>query len=890
MAPRVEVATAGPAPLSGRVDLASWGTRRAQALVIDVASKATVTLIDPESNDVVATTVADAQGGFQLNFSGSFTPNTQPYYLEAIKGLANNAVGHSAARLRTLARFNAGAWQSFTQGGILISRTTTALTAAASLKKAVVPPVNPPVDVTLLLDTVSPGSGPDPSINYDAVSAISFLSDCEYQSAWKVVRDALNRDLDPVAALIYDSTNTAPASCGFFRFTPGSAVTLSGPETIGPLFEGSVVTLQGVGFDSNQANDEVRFNGVVATIKSVSPTQLSVYVPQLTTAGTITVKVNGVIFPGPSFTIDTILSNAGKTQYLYTGPVGTSNDSVTVKWTENPVAVGYKISVGTTSGGNEIAQAMAGKVSSLTFATGKTLKGAWTDTTYFATIQPIIANVPGGLGSPVTQPFQIAEARTWDGVGTPDSFRTNDKVSSNPGGYSKDFPGAGVTQFWGHHYFETVAIAGTTYVTPFGYVDNILPGTSMADPRVGLAPKDGFLAIHANSIAVTGTIDASGRGYGAGPGISTRGGVFDGKGGAGGRSGDGGSAENLGNWNPGSAVGGQGSGGAGGGAQAWERGGNGGIRGGGGGGGDIGCGSGYNGPRDADNSTGAGGYGSGRPGNAESSRGGLPPWGGGQGSHDNTNSTSGGGGAGYGAGGGAATGDCSDQYDAGGGGGGTGGFTVPGTISVATGWVYALQRTGHSSRGLGWAPGVMIGNPAPGPGIGGPAGHYLPEPDTTTNTSFILGSGGAGGDHCNPWHCCWDGGTETSGGAGGGAGGGAIILDALQSLNVSGDLYAVGAFSGAGAGDDDSASVAGGGGGGSGGTIVLHAPSVTFTGRANALGGTAGGNGIPAVSGSGGNGGDGGVSVATGGTIKLKAANLSGAYTASALRVYVGSY
>lgn len=70
----------------------------------------------------------------------------------------------------------------------------------------------------------------------------------------------------------------------------------------GPV--GTSVTIYGTGFVSDPTQDTVKFNGVVATIQSATPTQLVVTVPTSATTGTVSVTTaSGTVTSTASFTV-----------------------------------------------------------------------------------------------------------------------------------------------------------------------------------------------------------------------------------------------------------------------------------------------------------------------------------------------------------------------------------------------------------------------------------------------------------------------------------------------------------------------------------------------------------------------------------------------------------
>jgi hypothetical protein len=68
---------------------------------------------------------------------------------------------------------------------------------------------------------------------------------------------------------------------------------------------GTEVTISGTNFSATNSQNEVEFNGTVATVSSATATQLTVNVPTNATSGTVSVAVNGEMAVGPTFTVIT---------------------------------------------------------------------------------------------------------------------------------------------------------------------------------------------------------------------------------------------------------------------------------------------------------------------------------------------------------------------------------------------------------------------------------------------------------------------------------------------------------------------------------------------------------------------------------------------------------
>lgn len=640
-----------------------------------------------------------------------------------------------------------------------------------------------------------------------------------------------------------------------------------------PLAGGPTITLTGANF---AAGATVAFGGLASpNVTFVNSSTLTAVAPPAAVTGAVAIVVTnpdgsgggttGFIYYAPPAVYAGSLSEGVGLRYQYS-PL--SAGFLKANWAPQPWVSGYVVQVGTSPGGsNVVGPTNVGSQTSFT-ASGLTLQGAWSGTSYYVTVA--YQGPSGTVTSGTSGPLGIAEAVSWDGVATSGLLNT-----SSIGGYTANFPsGSNWTVFYGNHYFETVTIAnGTTVrVQPFGLADSVPAGVSPSDSRV-TSPKDGWLGIYANEITVAGVIDARGRGYGGGAGAGATN-AGSGLGGSNGLSGNGGGGGS------GNGAGGVGRGGGGGGANGScgsgpKNGGAGGVFGGGGGGVsgfmcNSSTGAGHGG--DAQ-SSGAGGNGSGDCGGA----GGAADYKGGRSTPVNGSSHfGGGGGGGYGAGGGG--GGCAGY---GGGGGGTGGF--PASAFIAS----------NANNNKGGGPAGGLGGDASSSSVGmcGRAGGYNAagtNTDTTTDASFRLGSGGGGGTTTNVTSDCCEG------GGGGGAGGGAVRLIAANTLSVTGQVLAGGGAGGAGnsrtGGDADN----GGGAGGGGGGIVLSGGTLAVTGTVRTLGGQDGyfvdcGNALtcPGTT-RGGYGGDGDARSVNGGTVKLFYGAFSGTKptTASAGRVH----
>ena len=494
---------------------------------------------------------------------------------------------------------------------------------------------------------------------------------------------------------------------------------------------------------------------------------------------------------------------AGDSQRFQYSDVAAGSGWLDANWDGSPDADSYELAVGTSPGAEDVlAWTDRGAVTDDTLS-GLTVDGAWTGAEYFVSVRA----VAGGNACATVQTaevVQIAEGVLWTGNAA--DLRATDAW----GGYTVDWPEVGTDTVYGEHWFEEVNIpAGTVVrVQGWGAVDAVPEGVSATDAAV-TSPADGWLALYANDVTVSGTIVATGAGFGGGGGGGGSGTTsYQGHGGQLGIGGDGGIS-----FTGYAGAGGGGSPGGLGGVGA-TIGGDGNLH--GGGSGSTGC-SGSDG-RDGGDGTAStfGGTGgtasSGVPGTA-----GVGEFSAGGGSGvSGCDNWSGGGGGGYGAGGGGgAQWSGGSEDSSGGGGGGTGG----------------IGGADAGDGGSGAGPWAGAGGSTSGRiGIAGTVGGYLgaaSNGDTSTDRSLTLGSGGGGGG----------GGYQETGGGGGAAGGGAIHLYAFDSLWIdsAGRLLANGAGGGGGAQDNGGGSTSAAGGGGGGGGLRVEGRDVTIDAACPAL-------------------------------------------------------
>ncbi|MBI6545704.1 MAG: IPT/TIG domain-containing protein [Cyanobacteria bacterium NC_groundwater_1444_Ag_S-0.65um_54_12] len=312
------------AVLTGDVRWQEIGARTAQALTSDIASGATISLIDPLSGYTVATTLTGASGSFSLAIASWRPQADKPYLLEALKGLSNgsgiNGAGASAARLRTMVRQVNGTWISLTGTRIQISRSSTAIATIADLKG---------LNTSQLQELSSKISISVP----DSFSGTAAVSPEEFQSVWDLVDTALGFDQDPIRTIGHDSRNGA-----FFLLERGPLVTdlstMSAPV-------GDIITLHGKNFDALASNHVVRFNGTAATVVTVDAArkQLQVTVPEGASTGPLTLQVGYIsTLVSPVFKVIVPLTDI-------TTVIGTTYPSAGTLATSWPLAYAHRVAV-----------------------------------------------------------------------------------------------------------------------------------------------------------------------------------------------------------------------------------------------------------------------------------------------------------------------------------------------------------------------------------------------------------------------------------------------------------------------------------------------------------------------------------------------------------------
>lgn len=262
-----------------------------QATLSEVANAATVVLIDTTANLTRGSTVTDATGRFSMRFSNSFRAvASASYYLEAFRGLGDNAVGKNAARLRTILRYDGG-WQSLTSSvtgsPIYLNLGTTALAAIVNLKG----PSRVSVDEAIGRLTVTP----------EVFTPFAGVTGPEFTAVKGIASSLLLADFDPLSGIVYEP---GPPEA-FLQRNNSSA--LACDQASASITD--TITLRGVSFDPAlplSTSNVVLFNGTATgSVTSISADRqsINVVVPNEAITGPITVRTGDKIYGLPSFTV-----------------------------------------------------------------------------------------------------------------------------------------------------------------------------------------------------------------------------------------------------------------------------------------------------------------------------------------------------------------------------------------------------------------------------------------------------------------------------------------------------------------------------------------------------------------------------------------------------------
>jgi hypothetical protein len=247
--------------------------RRTSASPPEIATAATISLIDPKTNVTQATTLTTATGSFSLDLP-SFFPEQQTYYLEAVKGLQSNLVGFDAARLRTLVSWTGVGWLSIYDTDASISTATTALSAIVYLRSLYPGPVAPDKLISTL-------SGGPPEVFRSAGTGVT---GSEFDRVKSLVSTSLAGDRDPLSNLAYNGTTYDLKTA----IAPVLRPFISGISPEVPS-AGGTMTIFGGNFEAVVTNNGVKIGSVTAPPSTGSTQVLVVPLPTSASTGLLTV-------------------------------------------------------------------------------------------------------------------------------------------------------------------------------------------------------------------------------------------------------------------------------------------------------------------------------------------------------------------------------------------------------------------------------------------------------------------------------------------------------------------------------------------------------------------------------------------------------------------------
>lgn len=265
-----------------------------QATLGDVASHATVALIDAVTRHTLATTVTNESGAFFLQFAEGFVPVAdRPYFLEALKGVRGenpdfNQAGADTIRLRTLIFYRPAerGWVSLDNaepGSVFLSMNTTAVSVAIA-------------HMTQAGDTLDPAAFIGSVQTGTYVPADRPLSLNAFTGLRTEVEKAILENRDPFHYVVYDRKNGTFQS-SFVAFAVSEILPLNGNI-------GTLVDIRGDGFLSGTL-EAVLINGKPAEVQpgSLADDRVLVKVLPGTRTGPVSLVINGVVQAGPTFTV-----------------------------------------------------------------------------------------------------------------------------------------------------------------------------------------------------------------------------------------------------------------------------------------------------------------------------------------------------------------------------------------------------------------------------------------------------------------------------------------------------------------------------------------------------------------------------------------------------------
>jgi len=306
--------------LSGRVDLAAWQGRSAQAVTSDIVRRSTVSILDPVTNTTVASTVTDDAGRFSLVPANAVTAG-KLYLLEAVKGVSSSP-SQDALRFRNWIVLNQNTWRSISAPDVVLDANTT----AAVLLSQLFPDEVRPAD--LVLGKIAASAGVSALV---ATPSFSLHPDLEFSRLATSIRGLVQADLDPIASV--SGIRPVVSSLSAARARPGEMLVITGS-----------------GFSPIAAQNTVEFgeSSTVGSVLLATPTRLFVLVPSVSGSRPVTVRNTQGASTAMAFDVLAGASSVNITGL--SGYAGVPGDTLTILGSGfDPVAAGNTVRFGSTA-------------------------------------------------------------------------------------------------------------------------------------------------------------------------------------------------------------------------------------------------------------------------------------------------------------------------------------------------------------------------------------------------------------------------------------------------------------------------------------------------------------------------------------------------------------
>lgn len=272
-----------------------------QAGFDELAQGASIALIDAMTGLTLSTSVTTPEGRFVLVFSEGFIPiQGRAYYLDLMKGIRLkagdtaypfNQAGADLLRMRNVLVYDGG-WKSLMNAEpgneVNIGNRSTALSVALAFKR-----------MAGQLSSASNALLPYMGAAKDPFESVPLLEKVHFDALYEIVKDAIDKDRDPLHYVYYNE-GTGEFLNSWIGFSVNKVHLRSDPlKREGKI--GDPITIIGDGFDLGPP--EVRVNGALATIDSVTPQKIEARIGSGSRTGPVTVKIGSITQAGQVFTV-----------------------------------------------------------------------------------------------------------------------------------------------------------------------------------------------------------------------------------------------------------------------------------------------------------------------------------------------------------------------------------------------------------------------------------------------------------------------------------------------------------------------------------------------------------------------------------------------------------